>query len=49
MRFSFGPSDIPKWKREQFPDVSYDEYQYLKSSLQGAENLCFQFLQKEKI
>ena len=43
MRFSFGPTDVPKWKREQFPDVTYDEYQYLKSALTGAENLCFQF------
>ncbi len=33
MRFSFGPSDIPRWKREQFPDMSYDEYQYLSRNL----------------
>ena len=32
-RYSFGPSDIPIWKREQFPDASYDEYQYLKKSV----------------
>ena len=32
-RFSFGPTDVPIWKREQFPDVTYDEYQYLKKSL----------------
>lgn len=30
MRFNFGPSDIPRWKTEQFPDMSYDEYQYLE-------------------
>ncbi len=33
MRFSFAPTDIPQWKREQFPDVSYDEYQHLKRTL----------------
>ncbi len=32
-RFSFGPTEVPIWKREQFPDVTYDEYQYLKKSL----------------
>lgn len=48
MKFSFGPSDIPKWKREQFPNVSYDEYQYLKGSLTGAENLCYQFFTKRE-
>ncbi len=29
MRFSFGPTDIPQWKREQFPDVTFEEYQYI--------------------
>lgn len=43
MRFSFGPSEIPKWKREQFPDVKYDEYQYLKANLKDSENVCFQY------
>ena len=37
MRFKFGPSDIPRWKREQFPDVSYDEYQYLERNLPDVE------------
>lgn len=46
MRFSFGPSEIPKWKREQFPDVTYDEFQYLKGTMTGAENSCFQFFTK---
>src|SRR6218665_1455050 len=40
---SFGPSDIPRWKREQFPNVKYEEYQYLKSSLDHVENSCFQY------
>eukprot|EP01137_Pigoraptor_chileana_P002402 Opistho-2@41197 len=40
---SFGPSDIPRWKREQFPNVKYEEYQYLKTSLDQVENSCFQY------
>lgn len=48
MRFSFGPSEIPQWKREQFPDVTYEEYQYLKGAMTGAENLCFQFFTKHE-
>ncbi|GHC47769.1 ABC transporter permease [Ulvibacter litoralis] len=32
-RFSFGPTDVPRWKAEQFPDVTYDEYQYLKRAV----------------
>jgi putative ABC transport system permease protein len=41
MRFSFGPTDVPRWKREQFPDVSYDEYQYLKRNLPNTEAISY--------
>ena len=40
-RYSFGPTDIPQWKREQFPDVSYEEYEYLSRSLPDAEAVAF--------
>lgn len=40
---SFAPTDVPLWKREQFPTVKYEEYQYLKTTLNQVENLCFQF------
>ena len=41
MRFNFGPSDVPRWKREQFPDVTYEEYQSLKKSLPDVEAISF--------
>ncbi|MGM0933476.1 MAG: ABC transporter permease [Bacteroidota bacterium] len=41
MRFSFGPTDVPQWKRQQFPDVSYDEYQHLKRSLPDLEAVSY--------
>lgn len=43
MRFSFGPSEIPQWKREQFPNVKYDEYEYLKSSMNDLDQMAYQF------
>ena len=43
MRFSFGPSEIPQWKREQFPNVKYDEYEYLKGSINDVNQMAFQF------
>ncbi|SFE88346.1 ABC transporter permease [Flavobacterium xueshanense] len=43
MRFSFGPSEIPMWKKEQFPDVKYDEYEYLKSSMNNLDQMAYQF------
>jgi putative ABC transport system permease protein len=45
---SFGPSEIPRWKRDQFPNVTYEEFQYLKGTMTGAENSCFQFFTKSE-
>lgn len=50
MRFSFGPSEVPQWKREQFPDVTYDEYEYLKNSVNDLDQMGFQlFVGRESI
>ena len=50
MRFSFGPSDIPQWKREQFPDVTYDEFEYLKRSVSDVDKMAFNlFTRNENI
>jgi putative ABC transport system permease protein len=40
---SFGPSEIPRWKVDQFPNVTYDEFQLLKKTVNGAENFCYQY------
>lgn len=40
-RYSFGPSTVPRWRREQFPDVSYDEYQFLKKNLNEADAITY--------
>ena len=40
-RYSFGPTEIPQWKREQFPDVTYEEYEYLRDNLPDIEAASF--------
>lgn len=50
MKMSFGPSEIPLWKREQFPNVKYDEYLYLKGSMTNTDQMGFQiFTNRESI
>jgi putative ABC transport system permease protein len=50
MKFCFGPSDIPQWKREQFPNVKYDEYISLKNSLNNTEQVAYQlFVKRESL
>jgi putative ABC transport system permease protein len=48
MKFSFGPSEIPQWKREQFPNVQYDEYTYLKSTMTNTDEVAFQIFTKRE-
>lgn len=48
MRFSFGPSDIPQWKREQFPNVKYDEYVFMKGAMTNTEQMGFQIFTKRE-
>ncbi len=39
--FSFGPTEIPRWKWEQFPVTTYEEYQYLKKSMPELEAISY--------
>jgi putative ABC transport system permease protein len=48
IKFSFGPSEIPQWKREQFPNVKYDEYTYLKSTMTNTDEIAFQIFTKRE-
>ena len=38
---SFGPTDVPRWKWEQYPTASYDEFQYLKRSLPNLDAISY--------
>ncbi|WP_143394816.1 ABC transporter permease, partial [Flavobacterium psychrophilum] len=42
-KYCFGPSEIPDWKIDQFPNVTYEEYKLLKNNLTDVEAVCYQF------
>jgi putative ABC transport system permease protein len=48
IRFSFAPTDVPQWKREQFPNVKYDEYLYLKDNVSNTAQMGFQIFTKRE-
>ncbi|MEM0575957.1 ABC transporter permease [Flavobacterium polysaccharolyticum] len=48
MKFSFGPSEIPQWKREQFPNVKYDEYVYMKGVMTDTDQMGYQIFTKRE-
>lgn len=39
---SFGPTDVPSWKRDQFHKVTYDEYEKLKGTVHQVDYFCYQ-------
>ncbi len=45
---SFGPSEIPKWKSDQYPKMKYEEYDYLKRNLTGVEYASFNYFTKSE-
>lgn len=50
MKFSFGPSEVPRWKREQFPNVTYEEFEALRRSVKGIDKMSFNlFTRNENI
>ena len=50
LKFPFGPSDVPQWKREQFPNVKYSEYIYLKDAMTHTDELGYRiFTRSESI
>lgn len=48
LKFSFGPTDVPQWKREQFPDVTYEEYEYLKRSVNDVDAMAYMLFTKRE-
>ncbi|WP_179022343.1 ABC transporter permease [Winogradskyella forsetii] len=46
----FGPTDVPRWQRETFDEISYNEYKTLDASLSEAEHVALQlFVKRENI
>ncbi|MBC7439736.1 MAG: ABC transporter permease, partial [Flavobacterium sp.] len=45
---TFGPSEVPQWKRDQFPQMKYDEYIYLKNAVNNTQAMGFQIFTKRE-
>lgn len=45
---SFGPSEIPDWKIDQFPKVTYEEFEYLRKSANGIDKIAFSIFTKSE-
>ena len=41
-KFSFAPTDVPQWKRFQFPQVTYQEFEQLQREMTNTEVVVYQ-------
>ena len=41
-KYSFGPSSVPQWQRLSFPQVTYQEYEFLKRELPNTEAVVYE-------
>ncbi|SFU27850.1 putative ABC transport system permease protein [Pustulibacterium marinum] len=40
-KFSFGPTDVPRWQRENFPQVTYEEFEFLQKNTPDADAIAY--------
>ncbi|AWI25478.1 ABC transporter permease [Flavobacterium pallidum] len=43
---SFAPTDVPQWKKNQFPNMKYEEYLYLKGAMSHLDQMGYQIFTK---
>lgn len=36
-KYSFGPTNVPRWKRERFPQVDYDDFEFVRRNISDIE------------
>lgn len=40
-KFSFGPTDVPRWKRDNFPQTDYDDYEFVRRNVPDIEESAY--------
>ncbi|MDH7911404.1 ABC transporter permease [Winogradskyella sp. SYSU M77433] len=40
-KFSFGPSEVPRWKRDNFPQVDHDDYEFIRRNVPDIEEAAY--------
>ena len=40
-KYSFGPTDVPRWQRDNFPQTEYDDYEFIKRNIPDIEAVSY--------
>lgn len=40
-KYSFGPTDVPRWKRDNYPQTEYDDYEFVRRNIPDIEESAY--------
>ncbi|MEM5564121.1 ABC transporter permease [Psychroserpens sp. AS72] len=40
-KFSFGPTDVPRWQRDNFPQTDYDDFEYIERNVPDISAIAY--------
>ncbi len=40
-KFSFGPTDVPRWQRDNFPQVEHDDYEFIQRNITDVDAMAY--------
>ncbi|MEZ4792028.1 MAG: ABC transporter permease [Gelidibacter sp.] len=40
-KYSFGPTDVPRWQRDNFPQTEYDAYEFIKRNVPDIQAVAY--------
>jgi putative ABC transport system permease protein len=40
-KYSFGPTDVPRWKRDNYPQTEYDDYEFVRRNVPNIEESAY--------
>ncbi len=40
-KYSFGPTEVPRWQRDNFPQTEYDDYEFIKRNVPNIEAVSY--------
>ena len=40
-KYSFGPTDVPRWKRDNYPQTDYDDYEFVRRNVPDIEESAY--------
>ena len=48
LRLPFGPTEVPQWQWENFPDADYEDYEFIRRNIPDIEAIAFAIMETQQ-